>query len=150
MKNLSKEWFLKQSGTWKKRDTQWIEQFRLKPHIEGGYFVATYQSPDTTSNLRFPTPDSAERIRAKGIYFLLWPIRSRNASLKCENLGYHCGTSLTLSIIHRDGTLQQIRTWICMEQEEQLQVTVPRVSGFGATVNFPYHIRGSFYYGPCI
>ncbi|MDY0091297.1 MAG: cupin domain-containing protein [Candidatus Vecturithrix sp.] len=131
-----------------KTSTQWIEQLGLKPHIEGGYFVETYQSPDTLRTSGFPTHDSAERFRAKGIYFLLLADqKSKLHRLKCEEVWcYHCGTSLTLSIIHRDGKLQQIRLGLQWEQEEQLQVTVPRDVWFGATVNFP----GSYTLVSCI
>ena len=131
-----------------KTSEQWIEQLHLKPHLEGGYYAETYQSPHNLEQSGLPERYSADRLSAKAIYFLLPSDQaSKFHRLKCEELWcYHCGTSLTISIIQRDGALQQFQLGPHWEQGEQFQVIVPHGVWFGARVNSP----GSYALVSCI
>lgn len=131
-----------------KTSKQWIGRLGLKPHLEGGYFVETYQSPDNLQQPGLPQRYSADRLSAKAIYFLLSGDQaSKFHRLKCEEIWcYHGGAPLTLSIIHRNGHLQQLQLGPHWEQGEQFQVAVPHGVWFGARVNSP----GSYALVSCI
>ncbi|GAK58835.1 hypothetical protein U27_05810 [Candidatus Vecturithrix granuli] len=122
-----------------KTSKQWIEHLNLKPHLEGGYFIETYQSPDNFWQSGLPERYSAERLSAKAIYFLLpGDQASKFHRLKCEEIWcYHCGAPLTISIIHRDGTLQRLALGPYWEQGKQFHVVVPHDVWFGARVDSP-------------
>lgn len=107
----------------------WIDQLGLEPHPEGGFFKRTYQSPHTVTR-------EETRPLSTSIYFLL---RSEDVShfhrLQSDEIWYyHGGSSLTVHVIHEDGSYQAIRLGPNLEQGEVLQAVVPAHSIFGSTV----------------
>jgi predicted cupin superfamily sugar epimerase len=115
----------------------WIRTLELIAHPEGGYFKETYASSDIINKHGLPERYFADRTCVKAIYFLLQGEQtSKFHRLKCNEIwGYHLGASLTLYIIDRDGTLQQIKLGPDFDNGEQFQIVVPHGVWFGAKVN---------------
>ena len=118
---------------------QWIELLGMESHPEGGYFVETYQSPDILQKNGLPDRYTSDRFSVKVIYFLLPADQvSKFHRLKCEEVWcYHCGASLTLSMIAPDGILQHVQLGPDWENGEQFHIIIPHGVWFGARVNPP-------------
>ncbi|MBD3306375.1 hypothetical protein GF339_08245 [candidate division KSB3 bacterium] len=114
----------------------WIQRLGLTPHPEGGYFNQTYCSPESLPAACLPARYTTERVFAKGIYFLLPGNQvSKFHRLKCEEIWcHHVGAALTISMIHQNGTRQQLQLGPNPEAGEHLHVIIPPGVWFGAQV----------------
>lgn len=117
--------------------TDLIRQFQLAAHPEGGYYYETYVSPDIIGRAGMPDRYSSERRSAKAIYFLLPSDQvSKFHRIKCEEIWcHHFGEALTLFLIHRDGSVQEIVLGAHIERGELPQIIIPHNVWFGAKVN---------------
>ena len=115
----------------------WIRSLNLTAHPEGGYFKETYHSPDLINKHGLPDRYLADRACVKAIYFLLPGDQTSSFHrLQCNEIWcYHLGDALTLYVIQRDGTLQQIKLGTHIDNGEQPQVVIPHSVWFGAKVN---------------
>lgn len=114
----------------------WIRQLNLEAHPEGGFYKRTYQSNEAVHDDELSVEFSGTRYLSTSIYFLL---RSQDVShfhrLKSDEIWYyHGGSSLTVHVIHEDGTYEAIQLGPDLERGEVLQAVVPANSIFGSTV----------------
>ena len=117
--------------------TDLIRQFQLAAHPEGGYYRETYVSPDIIGRAGLPSRYSSERRGAKAIYFLLPGDQvSKFHRIRCEEIWcFHFGFAMTIFIIHRDGTVQELLLGTEIERGEHPQLIIPHNVWFGAKVN---------------
>ena len=108
---------------------EWAKKLDLQPHPEGGYFKETYAAPETT------LLNGHERSCATSILFLLTATNpSHLHRLKSDEIWYyHVGHSLTVHLIHPDGTYQAVK--LGLGENELLQFTVPRGVIFGSSID---------------
>lgn len=110
-----------------------IEKLGLAPHPEGGYYASSHRA-----QLQVETA-SGMRPQYTNIYFLL---RSQDIShlhrLQSDEVWYyHAGSSLTVHMIHPDGTYEAKKLGLNIEAGEQPQIVVPRQTIFGSSVDAP-------------
>ncbi len=116
---------------------QLIESLHLQPHPEGGYFSETYRSPGTIKQKNGGFPDG--RSYSTAIYYLLG---SEDVSMfhriKSDEVWHHYeGTSLTIHVIHPDGSFEKLRLGKNYGKNQQPQLVVPAGAWFGVTVDQP-------------
>ncbi|MCC5906360.1 MAG: cupin domain-containing protein [Balneolaceae bacterium] len=117
------------------RKKQLIKSLNLKPHPEGGYFSETYRSNGTIKQKSGEFPDG--RNFSTAIYFLLG---SEDISMfhriKSDEVWHHYeGSSLTIHVIHQDGSCQKFRLGKDYENSQQPQHVIPAGAWFGVTVD---------------
>jgi len=117
--------------------TYWIEKLCLQKHPEGGYYKEIYRSDETIPHLSLPSRFESDRCFSTSIYFLL---ENDNFSafhrIKSEEIWhFYKGTSITLYIITEDGLLTLIRLGDNPDNDEHLQIVVPRNAWFAAQLN---------------
>lgn len=110
-----------------------IDNLNLVEHPEGGYYTSTFRAEDHIA------VRDVERPIYTSIYFLL---RSQDIShlhrLKSDELWYyHGGSSLTVHMIHPDGTYEAKKLGLNLEAGEVPQVAVPKNTIFGSSVDDP-------------
>lgn len=111
-----------------------IEHLNMHPHVEGGYYVETYQSEVETDG----------RPIASSIHFLL---TDQNFSafhrLDAQELWYyHYGAALHVEMIHQDGTHQTVKIGPNLDEGEVLQYCVPKGAIFGSHVTHGFSVVG--------
>ncbi len=113
----------------------WIENLRLQPHPEGGYFKEIYRSPATVPGEALPGYDGPRNL-ATSIYFLLQDDQfSALHRIKQDELWhFHAGSTLTVHVIDAAGRYAPIRMGPDPEAGECLQALVPGGSLFGASM----------------
>lgn len=114
----------------------WISNLGLEPHPEGGFFKGTFSSEERVSDEQLSVRYEGKRKLYTSIYFLL---TSENIShfhrLKSDELWYfHAGSSLTVHVIHEDGSYEELKLGLNVEEGEVLQALVPKNSIFGSSV----------------
>lgn len=123
-----------------------IDLYHLEPHPEGGHFKETYRSPWTLADEAMPGGFSGERNMSTAIYFLLSEgEKSRFHRLKADELWhFYLGGSMTLSIIHPDGRLEEVILGNRVLEGERVQHLVPGGYWFGGKPNpgTPYSFVG--------
>jgi predicted cupin superfamily sugar epimerase len=117
---------------------QWIDQLKLLPHPEGGFYRETYRSTEQISSTALPPRFNGSRNFSTSIYFLL---RSQDRSLfhrirSDELWHFHAGSSLSIYILNEKELIVQ-RLGNDLAVGQQLQVVVPAQSWFGASVDDP-------------
>lgn len=114
----------------------WIRKLKLEQHPEGGYFIETYRSP------RIVNFDDYEgnRYLCTAIYYLLLgdQFSSFHRMKSDEIWHFYTGSSLTLSMIQKNGSLNEIRLGQNINNNEIFQAVVESGSWFAASVN-DYH-----------
>ncbi len=113
-----------------KAAAQWIEELKLEPHPEGGWFRRVYES-----ELEF----GASRSAMTSIYYLLEaPDFSALHRLKSdEQWHFYSGSSITIHEITPSGDYNPV-----MLGEGDFQYTVKAENLFGATVETGYALVG--------
>lgn len=117
------------------RKKQLIQSLNLQPHPEGGYFSETYRSEGTLKQKSEEFPDG--RNFSTAIYYLLG---SEDISMfhriKSDEVWHHYeGSSLTIHVIHQDGSYQKLRLGKDYEKNQQPQQVVAAGAWFGVTVD---------------
>lgn len=113
-----------------------INQLKLQPHPEGGYFKETYRSAGIIKQEHLSSKFKGDRNYCTGIYFLLTS-DSFSAFHKInqdEMWHFYKGQSLTLHIISPEGTYSKVKIGNNLEQNEAPQFTVPAAHWFAAEV----------------
>ncbi|WP_028111228.1 cupin domain-containing protein [Ferrimonas kyonanensis] len=107
-----------------------IQSLQLQPHVEGGYYAPSFASD---------RPFDEQRGLWTSIYFLLKCGEvSHFHRLSADEIWYfHGGESMTISMIHPDGRLQQVQLGMDLAAGERPQVLVPRGVIFGSAMNNP-------------
>jgi len=109
----------------------------LLPHPEGGFYKEAYRSDEIIAKTALPSRFKGNRCFSTSIYFLL---ESGSFSafhrIKSEEIWhFYKGTSLTLYIITEDGTLTLMQLGDNIDDNEFLQIVIPRNTWFAAQVN---------------
>ncbi|MBI34941.1 MAG: cupin [Flavobacteriales bacterium] len=123
-----------------KKSKYWIENLKLTPHPEGGYYKEIYRSKKSFQ----PKGFSGRRDYMTSIYFLLEKGEvSHFHSIKSDELwSYHAGDSLTVFVLHPDGDMKKLIIGPNLEKGEVLQAVVPEGSVFGSKSNGAYSLVG--------
>jgi uncharacterized protein len=117
--------------------TYWIDKLGLQKHPEGGYYREIYRSDEVIPQSALPKRFGGDRAISTSIYFLL---ESNDFSafhrIKSEEIWhFYKGSSLTIYMISEDGILTTAILGDDIENQQSLQVIVPRNTWFAANVN---------------
>ena len=111
----------------------WIEQLRLQPHPEGGYYRETYRAREEVPPEGLPVRFKGHRSVSTAIYFLLTAKdRSLLHRIKSDEVWhFHYGDPLNIFVLSSRG-LVTYTLGPDPEKGEDLQVIVPANHWFGA------------------
>ncbi|NQX68250.1 cupin domain-containing protein [Paenibacillus alba] len=114
----------------------WISKLELIAHPEGGYYKRTYQAEEQISDQELSVQFTGQRLLYTSIYFLL---QSHDVShfhrLKSDELWYfHAGSPLTIHVIHENGSYEEVKLGLNLENGETPQYLVPKNAIFGSSV----------------
>lgn len=113
---------------------QWIDELNLQPHPEGGFFLQTDISSQSSlkNGKKFPLYTN--------IYFLLTKDSpSHFHQLTSDELWFfHDGSPLTIHSLNNDGSYSHVKLGLARANEEQLHYNVPAGTIFGSTVEESY------------
>jgi len=110
----------------------WIEQLKLLPHPEGGYYRETYRAK---GHIVRPTGEGTRNF-STAIYFLLQHSdRSKFHRIQSDEIWhFHAGGRLTIYVLTDKG-LETHTLGTQLEQGDQLQIVIPAQHWFGAIVS---------------
>lgn len=113
----------------------WIQQLRLLPHPEGGYYREIYRSPELIADL--PKRYKGRRPFATAIYFLLRGDQfSSFHRLKSDEIWhFYSGVPVSIFVIGRDGRLTTARLGLNTEKGELPMFVIPAGSWFAAALS---------------
>lgn len=117
--------------------TYWIQKLGLQKHPEGGYYKEVYRSDETIPQALLPIRFKGDRCFSTSIYFLLESDSfSAFHRIQSEEIWhFYKGTSLTLYVITDDGCLTLMQLGDNIDDNEFLQIVIPRNVWFAAKVN---------------
>lgn len=120
-----------------RNSTYWIEKLKLQKHPEGGYYKEIYRSDELITADSLPDRFAGDRCFSTSIYFLLENEDfSAFHKIKSEEIWhYYQGDSLTIFTIDDHGILNNYKLGCIPENNEHLQVVVPRNTWFAAKLN---------------
>lgn len=123
-----------------KKSKYWIENLKLTPHPEGGYYKEIYRSKKSFQ----PKDFFGRRNYMTSIYFLLEKGNiSHFHSIKSDEIwSYHAGDSLTVFVLYPDGEMKKLIIGPNLEKGELLQAVVPEGAIFGSKSNGEYSLVG--------
>lgn len=115
----------------------WIENLKLAPHPEGGFFKETYRSEGVIPKAVLPEAFSGDRSFSTSIYFLL---NENNFSAfhkinQDELWHFYDGVPLTIHVLDPDGNYYMNKLGRNIEERENLQVMVNAGCYFAAECN---------------
>lgn len=114
----------------------WIDKLKLQEHPEGGYFIESYRSRRIVNIHEY----GGHRNICTGIYYLL--LGSQFSSfhrMKSDEIWhFYTGSSLTLYIIQKNGSMEEIKLGQNVDNSDVFQTVVESGSWFAASVN-DYH-----------
>jgi predicted cupin superfamily sugar epimerase len=112
----------------------WIKSLKLLPHPEGGYYRETYRSDISIPDSELPDSYSGRRSAGTSIYYLLkGGQRSLLHRLKSDEIWHHYdGSPIVLSLIHEDGSYEEILLGKNIGEGEIPQVIIKGGTWFGA------------------
>ena len=115
----------------------WIEHLGLERHPEGGYFRETYRSDGRVAADALPERFGGARPFSTAIYFLLEgnDLSALHRIASDEVWHFYAGASLSIHIIHPNGSYSAIELGRNVGKGAALQALVPAGCWFGATVN---------------
>ncbi|MGA2668561.1 MAG: cupin domain-containing protein [Ignavibacteria bacterium] len=113
-----------------------IDELKLTPHPEGGYYREIYSSNDLVDGSLLSEPRVGKRSLSTSIYFLLKSGEiSQFHRLRSDEIWYfHFGSTIIIHVIDIDGRYNTIRLGSSIERNEVLQVVIPAGTIFGAEV----------------
>jgi predicted cupin superfamily sugar epimerase len=107
--------------------TEWIEQYQLQPHPEGGWYKETYKSSETIAAEALPERFTGRRSFATAIYFLLeqgnFSAFHRIKSDECWH--FYAGDPLEVFVLQQDGKLEVITLGNDILHGQLFQYVVP-------------------------
>lgn len=111
----------------------YIRQFQLTPHPEGGWYQQIYHSEDKYFDLE----SGGQRYRYTSIYFLLDSTSpSHFHRLNHDELWYfHAGQGITIHCISPNGHYQAVKLGENIQSGERLQFKVPKETIFASEVS---------------
>ncbi len=117
----------------------WIQNLKLEPHPEGGYFRETYRTRDSIPEHCLDDRYRGDRAFATAIYFLLTADSpSHLHRLKSDEFWFfHAGSGATITLIREAGTVHRINLGPDPARNQGLQLIIPGGTWFGAEVDEP-------------
>ncbi len=117
------------------RKEELIEELRLKPHPEGGYYSETYRSKGIIKTEDGEFPDG--RNFGTSIYYLLGSDDiSKLHRIKSDEIWHHYeGSSITIHMIHPNGEYNKLSLGKDLTKGQYPQQIVPAGAWFGVTVD---------------
>lgn len=114
----------------------WIEKLKLSKHPEGGYFREVYRSNEFISKKHLPARYSSFRSFSTSIFFLLKSDEfSAFHRLKSDEIWhFYDGSALLLYVIDTKGRLMKIKVGRNPDNDETLQIVIPKGFWFAAEV----------------
>lgn len=122
----------------------WIENLRLGPHPEGGYFCEVYRSEERVPSAALPIRYGSNRCFGTSIYYMLvaGEFSAFHRLDSDEIWHFYAGEMIDLHMIHSDGRHEHIKVGNKIDQGQQLQVAIPRQTWFAASVASEYALVG--------
>ena len=118
-----------------KQAEYWIEKLNLRQHPEGGFFTEAYRS---NRYVQLPEFDGPRSVCTASYYLLIGDQFSFFHRIKSDEIWhFYAGSSLTLYIIHRNGSLEEIRLGQNIDNNEVFQKVIESGSWFASFVNDP-------------
>lgn len=116
--------------------TNYIENLKMQPHPEGGYYVQTFASSSCVRHDPMSELDTNLRSAITSIYYLLPPGQiSKFHRLKSDEIWYfHAGYPLNIHVIDKNGNYTIKKLGDDIASGEQLQQIVESGSWFGANL----------------
>ncbi len=113
-----------------------IKQLNLQPHPEGGFFRETYRSAEIIEQDALPGRFNGARNFSTAIYFLLenGQFSALHRIAADELWHFYAGSTLTVTVIHANGLLEEIKLGTNLPNGEVPQAVVPAGAWFGASV----------------
>jgi predicted cupin superfamily sugar epimerase len=112
----------------------WIEQLRLEPHPEGGYYRVTYSADLLIAQTALPNTFKGARRASTAIYFLIergnFSAFHRIAS--DELWHFYSGDALLVHALDAHGELETIHLGPAAELGQRFQATVPAGNWFAS------------------
>lgn len=110
----------------------WIEKLELIKHPEGGYFKEVHRSDEIVKQGALPARYNGNRTFSTSIYFLLKgdEFSSFHRIKSDETWHFYQGTTLELFVLNENSVHSHL-LGSDFENDEQLQVTIPRNHWFG-------------------
>jgi uncharacterized protein len=109
------------------RAKQFIGQYHLQPHPEGGWYKETYRSKETIAASALPERFSGERCFSTAIYFLLeqgnFSAFHKIKSDECWH--FYAGETLHVYVLYDDGKMELIKLGNDIANGELFQYVVP-------------------------
>lgn len=117
----------------------WIDNLKLKPHPEGGYYRETYRSEIVIPRSALSQSFGGDRNASTAIYFLLQgdDFSAFHRIPSDEMWHFYAGHSLFVHAIHADGRTSEIRLGHNPDCGEVLQAVVPAGCWFGSCLVEP-------------
>ncbi len=119
-----------------KNQQYWVEKLNLQPHPEGGFFKEVYRSEGTIPATALPNNFGGSRNFATSIYFMLTAgnFSAFHRIKSDETWHFYTGESITVSVIHNDGKLEEIHLGDNPDNGEVFQATVPANAWFASAL----------------
>ncbi|MFW7377208.1 MAG: cupin domain-containing protein [Oligoflexus sp.] len=111
-----------------------IEQLKLSPHPEGGYYRETYRSRGSIGESSLPENMLGHRHYSTAIYFLLPKDEtSKFHRLKSDELWhFHLGSPVELILLKDNKRCEHVVLGADLQQGQALQYTIPAGTWFAA------------------
>ena len=111
-----------------------IEQYRMQPHPEGGFFTRTYHSSGLIPRTALPAEFAGERYFSTAIVFLLKEndFSALHRLRQDEIWHFYLGGSLRLVMISPDGKFSETMLGQNVARGDVVQAIVPAGCWFGA------------------
>lgn len=114
-----------------------IQQLQMQQHPEGGYYSPSYRSETVIHDGEIRSQFNNDRLLWTSIYFLLKEgEKSHFHRLKSDEMWYfHAGSSLTVHMIHPDGSYSEEKLGLDIANGEKPQILVKKETIFGSSMN---------------
>jgi hypothetical protein len=113
---------------------QFIQQYQLQPHPEGGWYKESYKSSEQVAASALPPRFGGSRSFSTAIYFLLeqgnFSAFHRIQSDECWH--FYAGEPLEVFVLHPQGQLQIITLGNDISKGQQFQYIVPASHWFAS------------------
>ena len=116
---------------------RWIEELKLLPHPEGGWYKEVYRASEEIGAAGLPERFGGARSFSTSIYFLLAGDNfSAFHRIKSDELWhFYAGDGLTIHVIAPNGEQEAIKLGNRLEAGETFQAVVPAGSWFASEPN---------------
>jgi uncharacterized protein len=117
----------------------WIDQLKLKPHPEGGFFRESYRSSVVIPEPALPATFRGPRTASTAIYFLLAgeDFSALHRLAADEVWHFYAGSRLLVHTIDPNGNYKVSRLGQDAQADEQFQCVVPGGYWFGSCLEWP-------------